>query len=133
MSLTAAALCLALTVYTEARGEPLAGQQAVALVTMNRAEWQPRNICKEIRKPGQFPWMAGPHQPIKEKLAWHGAQKVAQDVMSGRVEDFTGGATYFLGKGERPAWRRKTQYVMTIGGHRFYKCASKSPVTKDKK
>lgn len=133
MSLTAAALCLALTVYTEARGEPVKGQQAVALVTMNRAQWNPRNVCKEIHKPGQYPWAKNGRRSIADKDAWHDAQVVAQDVMSGHVPDFTGGATFFLGKGERPAWRRKTKYVMTIGGHRFYKPLNKSPLTKEHK
>lgn len=120
MILSAAAFCLALTVYTEARGEPVAGQQAVALVVMNRSDWTDSRVCKTIHAKGQFPWakpgMKAPH----DKKAWAHAQKVAHNVLDGDVDDFTHGATYFLGKGERPAWRRKMKYVMTVGGHRFY-------------
>jgi spore germination cell wall hydrolase CwlJ-like protein len=120
MILSAAVFCLALTVYTEARGEPVVGQQAVALVVMNRSEWNNKRVCKTIHAEGQFPWakpgMKAPH----DKKTWARAQQVARAVMNGEVKDFTHGATYFLGKGERPAWRRKMKYVMTVGGHRFY-------------
>lgn len=120
MGLSAAVLCLALTVYHEARGEPVKGQQAVALVAMNRANWQPNKVCSTIKAKGQFPWMKAGLAPPKEKKAWAASQKLALAVLNGQVADFTGGATYFLGKNERPSWRSKMRYVMTVGSHRFY-------------
>jgi N-acetylmuramoyl-L-alanine amidase len=120
MVLSTAAFCLALTVYTEARGESVAGQKAVALVVMNRAEWNDKRVCKVVHSKGQFPWAKPGMKAPRDKKAWTNAQQVARTVMNGEVEDFTHGATYFLGKGERPAWRLKMKYVMTVGGHRFY-------------
>ncbi|NIO43392.1 MAG: hypothetical protein GTO41_26515, partial [Burkholderiales bacterium] len=42
--------CLALNVYHEARGEPMAGQYAVAEVTMNRVASRryPNTVCKVV-------------------------------------------------------------------------------------
>jgi len=117
--IASALLCLAAAVYHEARGEPLAGQQAVALVTMNRAEWKPKRVCQEVYKPGQYSWV-GKHLSRDDRDAWRQARKVAADVLYGRVPDFTGGSTYFHARTVRPAWRRKLHYMMTLGGHRFY-------------
>lgn len=121
MSISAALMCLALNIYNEARGEVIGGQQAVALVTMNRAGWEPGRVCREVHKPGQFSWTSGKPPPPKEKEAWEKAQMVARDVLSRRVPDFTGGATYFHEKRARPKWRHTEKYVMTLGSHLFYK------------
>lgn len=119
--IAAAILCLASVVYHEARGEPIKGQQAVALVVMNRANWQAEKVCSTVKAKGQFPWMQPGLPAPKEKQAWHHSQKLAQAVIDGEVEDFTNGATYFLGKGEHPSWQYRMQHVMTVGSHRFYK------------
>ncbi|MFK3741030.1 cell wall hydrolase [Massilia sp. TN1-12] len=118
--IAAALLCLASAVYHEARGESTAGQQAVALVTMNRAEGNPRRVCREVHKTGQYSWV-GKGLPKKEREAWLHSREIAADVLYGRVDDFTGGATYFHAKAVRPVWRHKLKYLMTIGGHRFYR------------
>ena len=121
MGLTTAVLCLALNIYYEARGELTAGQEAVALVTMNRADWEPRNICKEVYRPGQFSWTARGNEKPQEREAWRNAQRIATSVVNGEVNDFTDGATFFHVKGAAPGWRRKARYVMTLGNHHFYK------------
>jgi len=118
--LASALVCLTMAVYHEARGEPLTGQQAVALVTMNRAQWQPKRVCREVHKPGQYSWV-GKGLPVQERAAMQRARAVAADVLARRVPDFTGGATHFHAKSVRPAWRRDLQLVMSIGGHRFYR------------
>jgi len=120
MSLSAAVFCLALTVYHEARGEPIKGQQAVALVVMNRADWQPSKVCDVVKAKGQFPWMRKGLPKPQDKEAWAESQQLALAAIGGEIHDFTSGSTHFLGKNERPAWRSKMRYVMTIGGHRFF-------------
>lgn len=55
MILNTALLCMALNVYHESRGESIAGQIAVAQVTMNRAG-QERNVCNVALEPNQFSW-----------------------------------------------------------------------------
>lgn len=46
----AALLCLALNVWHESRGEDLAGQYAVAFVTINRAKESHADICEVVFK-----------------------------------------------------------------------------------
>src|SRR5688500_11742487 len=48
--------CLATAVYFEARGEPLAGQLAVAEVVLNRSRSgrYPADICAVVKQPWQF-------------------------------------------------------------------------------
>ena len=50
--------CLALNVYYEARGESLAGQYAVAEVTMNRksAARYPKTVCEVVYQKSAFSW-----------------------------------------------------------------------------
>ena len=49
-----ALMCLALTIYYEARGEPTIGQYAVAEVVLNRAEKRDLSVCDVVYQPGQF-------------------------------------------------------------------------------
>ena len=44
----------AMNIYHEARGEPVKGQIAVGTVTMNRANWDVKEICPVVYAPKQF-------------------------------------------------------------------------------
>ncbi len=57
-------VCLALAVYEEARGEPLVGQEAVAMVVLNRARQAHRPVCQVVFAPGQFSWTKGFHSKV---------------------------------------------------------------------
>src|SRR5919106_4678476 len=50
--------CLARNVYYEARGEPIAGQYAVAEVTMNRkaSPRYPKTVCEVVYQKEAFSW-----------------------------------------------------------------------------
>lgn len=131
MLLTAAALCLAMNVYHESRGENVAGQYAVALVTMNRAEHDRKNVCKVVLKPKQFSWTTGlvkgkalklKGEP-KDKQSWATAQSVAKVVLSGRMYDFTSGSTHYHTLAVRPVWRKSMLATKVVGQHIFYKLA----------
>lgn len=129
MILSTAALCLALNIYHEARGEPERGQYAVALVTMNRAEHDRRQVCKTVLKPKQFSWtqklvIGKALQPAgvpKEQDAWANAKRIANDVLNGQVHDFTKGAIFFHRKGYRPYWRNQMVLTSVVGSHLFYR------------
>lgn len=136
MYLTTAMLCLALNVYHESRSESLAGQHAVAQVTMNRAGRNPDNICNEVFKPNQFSWtnelrgtkgkkravIVAKYTP-KEDKAWDMAKAIAYHTAKGHVSDFTQGATFYHTKKVKPFWRNHFEWVATIGQHKFYKYA----------
>lgn len=136
MILSTAALCLAINIYFESRSEPIEGQYAVAQVTMNRAERDPKKLCKVVFKPNQFSW-ANPLTSVSKEervlvakkyvfsdtKAWDMAKNVAQNTLLGYVKDFTGGATFYHTRNVRPIWRYELKYLTTIGNHKFYKLA----------
>lgn len=124
--LTEALLCLALNVYHEARGEPIEGQRAVAVVTMNRAGWDQSKICDVVFEPHQFSWTTDhkrkgteAYMPKDEK-AWAIAKRVAANVKYQRVPNPVGTATHFHTPAVSPAWSKKFKRVNRIGNHIFY-------------
>ena len=121
MPLQKALMCLALNIYHEARGEPLDGQIAVAMVTMNRATWQSANICQVVYERKQFSWThrENDHTP-QEPAAWTRAKRVASRVIAGHHEDMTNGATHFHAREVQPGWRHSLKKTATIGQHIFY-------------
>lgn len=125
--------CLSLNVYHEARNQSVQGQQAVALVTMNRAGWDNKNICPEVVKRKQFSWTteyvykASNHYKLrkagipKETKAWKKSVAIAKKVMKGKVPDFTKGATYYHTTAVLPYWSSHKKQTITLGEHVFYK------------
>lgn len=122
--------CLALNVYWESRGQPVAGQAAVAHVTLNRAASSrfPASVCGVVHQGCQFGWTCekGPKTPT-EDAAWEVAQEVARRAAAGE-RDPTGGALYFHHVQERPQWARgRYGHRVVIGQHVFFTVADKDP------
>ena len=134
-----ALLCLALNVYHEARGEPIEGQKAVAQVTMNRAEYDKKNICTVVFQPYQFEW-ANPITTTKSTAArtkaanrlmpdldsreWQTAKWIASRAISGKMSDIVGDADHFLNPKtvkRMPRFAREFDKVAVIGNHTFYR------------
>lgn len=128
-----AALCLAANLYHEARGEPAAGQLAVALVTMNRAAQNPAKVCNVVFSPKQFSWTnqyvskvpggwkLAPRLYPADARAWEQAKKTARLALSNRVRDFTKGATHYHTTEISPYWANSDlKRVGVIGKHLFY-------------
>lgn len=128
-----AIFCAALNVYHESRGEPVKGQYAVALVTVNRAGRDPKRVCPEVVRPHQFSWTTDHVVPVKggyrlrptgvpkDPIAWDAAVQIAESVLRGRVPDFTKGATHFHTQDVNPYWNARLQKVAAIGRHIFYR------------
>lgn len=111
--------CLALNIYHEARGEPLQGMYAVALVTRNRALRLNKDICEIVHSPFQFSWTI--YKPkARDPKAYQLAESVALDVLLGKVSDITAGSTFYHAKYVKPPWAKKFIYRKTIGKHKFY-------------
>lgn len=117
--------CLARAVYWEARGEPVAGQVAVARVVLNRTTHQefPATPCAVIsqRTNGrcQFSWFCSRLRYARPQnvVAWEQARFVAQAASLDRSA--RGAALYFHAKRMRTRWRHLEQ-VAEIGEHVFY-------------
>jgi len=113
--------CLLANIYHEARGEGVEGMQAVALVTLNRARQQARSVCAVVYQHKQFSWANtsnGRNKPLDDVDA---AISVVAQVLSGKVDDITHGATHYHAQSVKPKWARKTKPVATINKHLFYK------------
>jgi spore germination cell wall hydrolase CwlJ-like protein len=121
MTPSSALVCLALNIYHEARGEPHSGQLAVAMVTMNRAEWESANVCPVVLERGQFSWTRTKlNQAPQEPQAWKRAKTVAKGVIDGKHQDNTRGATHFHAHWVRPTWSQTFEKTVRIGDHIFY-------------
>lgn len=129
MILEAAALCLALNIYHEARGEAPIGQVMVGVVTLNRADWKPENVCNEVYAPRQFSWTMQPAlYRVDEPRAWGIASSIAAELI--QASPVTVEAQFgVLGLADHyhadyvspPAWAHDMERVGQIGRHIFYR------------
>ena len=115
--------CLARNVYFEARGEPLAGQYAVAEVTMNRRGWGPfgKSVCAVVYEPGAFSWTSLRNLPEPHGKAWQIAQRVAENVYWDRRAPTLAGARYYHSVSVMPDWAKDHRRIARIGRHIFYR------------
>lgn len=114
--------CLTEALYHEARGEGVAGQQAVAEVILNRVDNPrfPTTVCGVINQRGQFSYKGRVSNRYGEKAAFRLAQNIANSALAGAPRTLTGGATYFHTRAVRPKWSRKFTRTTQIGSHIFY-------------
>lgn len=115
--------CLAVSIYHEARDQPLLGQEAVAAVILRRVEvsrWGD-TICAVVR-PVQFSYLDADYgfPPIREREAWRRALTVAVRALSEGPTPLVSGADHYHATYVSPAWREKMREVVRIGGHVFY-------------
>ena len=117
--------CLAGAVYFESRGEPLAGQLAVAQVVINRSQdtrW-PASYCGVVYQRAQFSFVKNGRMPrIRTSSdAWQRATAIAHIAHDGLWESEAGDAVYFHANYVRPKWSRRKQRTTQIDTHIFYR------------
>jgi N-acetylmuramoyl-L-alanine amidase len=124
--------CLARNIYFEARGEPTAGQYAVAEVTMNRVSspHHPDTVCEVVyekhwesrrrRYVGAFSWTEMESIPAPRGIAWKRAKEVAETVYDARHTPAVHGALFYHASYVEPAWAKGKKQVAEIGTHIFY-------------
>lgn len=115
--------CLARNVYFEARGEPEAGQYAVAEVTMNRkaSGRYAGTVCGVVYERKAFSWTEVDSLPEPEPETWQRAQQIAEEVYYGRHQPVLNGALFFHATYVRPDWALERRRIARIGNHVFYK------------
>lgn len=115
--------CLARNVYYEARGESLAGQYAVAEVTMNRKAslGYPKTVCEVVFQREAFSWTGQQDLDAPAGQSWQRALKVAQDVYYGRRLAELHGVTHYHATYVQPQWSKERERVARIGRHVFYR------------
>jgi spore germination cell wall hydrolase CwlJ-like protein len=121
---------LARTLWGEARGEDMAGLEAVAAVIINRTKrgpgyWWGSTIEEVCQSPFQFScWNKS--DPNRVQLlavtvadpAFAKCLEVARRAVNGQLADTTSGATHYHTSMVNPAW--KTRPCAVIGNHLFY-------------
>lgn len=119
-----ALLCLALNVYWEARNQSVAGQVAVAQVTMNRVNSPdyPDDVCDVVYQHRQFSWYwdGKPDKPL-EPHAWESALDVAGAVLDGATHKDLVGVTHYHAIYIQPYWADRLNRVVQIEDHVFYR------------
>lgn len=115
--------CLAGAIYFESKGEPLAGQLAVAEVILNRADSGRfgKSICSVVKQPGQFSFVRGGQLPSIDpsRPAWRTALAVARVAVADAWDGTAADALYFHARRVSPGWGRVK--VAAIGNHVFYR------------
>jgi len=106
-------------VYGEARGEPYAGQVAVAAVVLNRVKSSsfPNTIAGVIYQKGAFDVVSDGQINLTPNST---AKKAAQDALNGWDPSY-GSIYYFNPSTATNKWIWSRPHVITIGKHRFCK------------
>lgn len=129
-------MCLATTVYLEARDQPELGQRAVAEVALRRLDsglWGD-SVCDVVTAHGQFAMATtDPRASIRNLQAWATALRIALQVESDwslpanqRHEVVPGADSFVALDRADPDWAH-SRLVAVIGDHSFYRVANLSP------
>lgn len=125
--------CLAENVYFEARGEPMAGQYAVAEVTLNRvaSPHYPDTICEVVhearwdslrkRRVAAFSWTELKVRSEPRGRAWRQAVSAATAVYEDVHTPVVPEALFYHATYVDPYWAKTKKPVATIGQHIFYR------------
>lgn len=123
------------TIFGEARGEPLSGQEAVANVIMNRVAlsekkggyWWGNDVASVCQKDKQFScWNL---DDVNYRLLlrvdesnpiYATCKRIAKRAMAGLLPDRTYGATHYHTQKVRPRWSIGKIPCAEIGNHVFY-------------
>jgi spore germination cell wall hydrolase CwlJ-like protein len=122
-------ICLARTLYWEARTEGREGMVAVGWVVLNRKrdEEYPKTICGVVKqgndKPGcQFSyWCDGKTDAPKPDAEWALAQQVAREMLTSPPPDPTGGALFYHATNVKAPWAGERPRTAQIGRHVYYR------------
>ena len=135
--------CLAKNIFFEARDQSVAGQVAVAWVTLNRVNnaRYPNTICgvvtqgmrddsgNMLKNKCQFSWYCDGKPDVIAKAevaqrAWEDAQTIAEVVVLDWIRGQVGtvhGATMYHATYVNPRWANEFKVVMRIDDHIFYR------------
>jgi hypothetical protein len=130
--------CMSWAIAYEAAGQPIAGQEAVGQVILNRVRdpHRPKTVCgvvfqgSERRTGCQFTFTCDGslHRRLSEETMAV-ARNVAALVLDGAVPDHVSGATNYHADYVAPLWAATGRRVTRIGAHIFYQMPGAGPAT----
>ena len=124
--------CMAMNIYHEARGEPIAGQYAVAEVTLNRTHSRefPGSVCQVVYQKHwnpqrkeivyAFSWIGQSTATNFNSAAWRQAREIARAVLTRERKSTLHGALNYHTIDIKPEWARHHKRLGIIGRHIFY-------------
>ena len=125
---------LALTIYREARGEPLAAKIGVAWTVLNRVAhptWWGNSIDAVVSKRYQYSSFTDPADkqltkwPVLTDVAWQNCLQCAIECLNGTLADPTSGATHYYDDSiTAPYWIAGAKYCGKLGRLNFYQRTS---------
>lgn len=126
-------MCLAVTIYHEARGETPEGQAAVASVVMQRVATPGRwgsTVC-DVTVPVQFSYLKKDMSfaPITDYNRWVLAVDIATVAMVEGPDPWLEDADHYHTVNVNPRWNKSMTVVTTIGNHIFYADPHSRPAT----
>lgn len=129
--------CLALNIYHEARNQPMVGQIAVALVTLNRVDDPrfPNTVCGvvtqgkhvggvPVKNKCHFSWYCdGKSDKALNIELYQGIVQLAKTIYRNRdsIYDITNGSTHYHTDKVHPYWVETKERVVQIEDHIFYR------------
>lgn len=117
--LESAALCLAVAIYHEARGEHEIGKRAVAEVVLNRVRSPdfPDTVCGVVFQHRQFSYIErSAHRNVSSELS------LARQMLAGKLPRvLPAGTTHYHSTTVSPYWAAAMRVVGHIGNHIFYR------------
>lgn len=122
-------VCIAVSIYHEARNQPRDGQAAVATVILNRAANPERwgSTPCEVVVPVQFSYLY-PNRtfaPIRNLRAWNEAVEIGAQVMLAGPDPRLMGADHYHATYVNPVWNKSMDLVERIADHIFWKSRPK--------
>lgn len=116
--------CMTENIIYEAAGEGVAGQIAVAQVTMNRVNHikYPKTICDVVNQPNQFSWVGQANKRKYGTIEYSQTKIIALNVISKRVMiRELKEATHYHAVYVKPHWSKKFKKLLRLNNHIFYK------------
>ena len=116
--------CLVRNIYHEARGEPLLGQIAVGIVTLQRvaSKHYPNTVCGVVHQPYAFSWTSAPH-PKENADVFYGEclSAARQAILAMTLHPNRFNADHYHNLAVSPYWIEGKTLIAQIGNHKFYK------------
>lgn len=118
-------ICIAVSIYHEARNQPRDGQAAVATVILNRAAnpdrwgWTP---CQVVA-PVQFSYLRPDRSfaRIRNRRSWNEAVEIAAEKLLSGPDPALYGADHYHATYVDPPWNRSMDWVVRIDDHIFWR------------